>query len=103
MKVDLMTSPLSLGIAIHYGKYSPGYYAAYDYPGIHFPAQADVIRAFVVSGLLTKNKDRVIGHPGKPKYEATDRLRDMFDMIMDGYAEAILQNLETPYECTTTE
>ena len=98
-----MTSPLSLEIAVHYGKYSQGYYAAYDFPGIQFPAQADVIKAFVVSGLLIKNNGRVIGHPGKPKYEATDKLRDMVEMIMDGYAEAIVQNLETPNECTTTE
>ncbi len=103
MRIELMTSPLSLGIAIHYGKYSEGFYAAYDYPGIHFPAQANVIRAFVVSGLLIKSEDRVIGHPGKPKYEATDKLRDMFDMIMDGYAEAIMQNLEATNEPTTTE
>ena len=83
--VELLSSPLSMEIALHYGKYPDArHWPRYDYPGLQYPSQADIIKAFVDHGFLQETGHQ-IASPLKPKYEATQLLRDLVQDLLDGY------------------
>ncbi len=90
---EIMGSPLSLQIALHYGSHPLGSWPGYDFRGLHFPSQAKIIKQFIEDGYLAET-ERPIAGPLGSKYEATTKLRDLVHDVLEGY-QHILRGSET--------